>query len=143
VVPQISSGHGIKEAGLGPPHFVHFASSFRALTDLKDSVETASELRRITKIAHLGAMRVVLLFDDMTVVVANFEPTAAKGGIFARLLNEAYFRKARIAQGGRSLAWPQGLDFCADDLYGPRRRTKSPRVTTYGVQISPEAAVLV
>jgi len=103
----------------------------------------ANDFRRIIKLVHLGELRVVLLFDDMTVVVANFAPTAAKGGIFARLLDPSYFRKARIAQGGRSLAWPQGLDFCADALYGPRRRTKSPRRTPYGVQISPEAGVLV
>lgn len=103
----------------------------------------ANDLRRIIKIAHLGEMRMVLVFDDMTVVVANFAPTAAKGGIFARLLDPAYFRKARIAHGGRSLAWPQSLDFCADALYGPRRRTKSPRLTPYGVQISPDAGVLV
>lgn len=102
----------------------------------------ANDFRKIIKIAPLNDLRVVLLFDDNTVVLANFAATAAKGGVFAKLLDPAYFSKARIAQGGRSLAWPQGLDFCADALYGPRRRTRTPRLTPYGVQVFPEAGVL-
>ena len=84
-----------------------------------------------------------LVFDDETVVVADFEPTAVKGGVFARLRDPSYFKKARIAEEGHALAWPNGLDFCADALYGPRRRTKKPRRTAYGVQIFPEAGALV
>ncbi|HSI73059.1 MAG TPA: DUF2442 domain-containing protein [Fimbriimonas sp.] len=100
-----------------------------------------NDFRRIVRIAHLGNLRLALVFDDMTVVLANFEPTAAKGGVFAKLLDLDYFKKARIAQRGRSLAWPGGLDFCADALYGPRRRTRTPRLTSYGVQVFPEASV--
>ena len=103
----------------------------------------ANDFKRISKMAHLGDLRLALVFDDSTVVVANFAQKAAKGGIFVRLLDPAYFRKARIAQGGRALAWPMGLDFDADALYGPRRRTRTPRLTPYGVQIFPEAGVLV
>lgn len=102
-----------------------------------------NEFRRIVKIAPLNNLRVVLLFDDDTVVLANFAPTAAKGGIFARLNNPDYFCKVRIAEKGHALAWPQDLDFCADALYGPKRRSKTPRVTPYGVQVFPEAGVLV
>jgi hypothetical protein len=100
-----------------------------------------NEFRTIKKLALLSDLKLALVFDDETVLVANFEATAAKGGIFARLLNPDYFKRVRIAQKGRSLAWPQGLDFCTDALYGPLRRTKTPRQTTYGVQIFPEAAV--
>lgn len=103
----------------------------------------ADDFRRIVRIAHLGDLKLALVYDDATVVVADFASTVAKGGVFARLLNPAYFHKARIAQKGRSLAWPKGLDFCADALYGPRRRTKKPRRTPYGVQIFPEAGALV
>jgi hypothetical protein len=103
----------------------------------------ANDFRRILKVARLGDLRLALVFDDGTVVLANFAATAAKGGIFSHLLEPDYFRKARIAQGGRSLAWPRGLDLCADALYGPRRRTKSPRLTPYSVQVLPEATVLV
>ena len=102
----------------------------------------ANDFRCIKKIAHLGELRIALVFDNETVVIANFASTVEKGGIFSRLNDDAYFRKARISQGGRSLAWPDGLDFCADALYGPTRRTKSPRLTAYGVQIFPEVGVL-
>jgi hypothetical protein len=102
----------------------------------------ANGFRRIVKVARLGDQRLALVFDDDTVVLASFSQAAAKGGIFARLVDTEYFKRVRIAQGGRSLAWPQGLDFCADALYGPTRRTRTPRQTPYGVQVFPEAAVL-
>lgn len=103
----------------------------------------ANDFRRIVRIAQLGDLKMALVYDDATVVVADFTAIAAKGGVFARLLDPAYFKKARIAEEGHALAWPQGLDFCADALYGPRRRTKNPRRTPYGVQIFPEAGALV
>jgi len=92
--------------------------------------------------AGCRGLKVALVFDDATVVVADFEPTAANGEMFARLRNSAYFKKARITESGHALAWPNGLDFCADALYGPRRRTKHLRRTAYGVEIFPEAGAL-
>lgn len=103
----------------------------------------ANDFKRIIKIAHLGDLKLALVYSDATVVFADFAATAAKGGVFSRLLDPKYFAKARIAEDGHVLAWPQGLDFCADALYGPRRRTKKPRRTPYGVQIFPEAGALV
>jgi len=38
-------------------------------------------------------------------------------GVFAPLADPAFFAKASIGDGGRSLEWPGELDFCADALW--------------------------
>lgn len=91
----------------------------------------SNKLHRIKKVAFLGSMRLALVFDDDRVVVADFSETGERSGLFSRLKDEAYFAKAKTVREGRAIAWPDGLDFCADSLYLERGKRKSGLTTDF------------
>lgn len=97
----------------------------------------SSDFPRIEKVARLSGKKLALEFDDGRIVVADFEGVAARGGVFEPLNDPVFFRKVRAARGGRALAWPQGLDFCADALYVPQARPRQspPAETPFGAKV--------
>lgn len=57
-----------------------------------------------------------LKYSDGGVVVADFKPIIAKGGVFAGLADPQFFSQVRLGERGRSVEWPDELDFCADSF---------------------------
>lgn len=74
-------------------------------------------LRRILNAAAESGYRVRLTFDDGDTVCVDFGPVAAGGGIFTPLGDPDFFSQVRVEEGGRVLAWPGELEFCADALW--------------------------
>ena len=101
------------------------------------------KLPRISNVAVLPPSRLVLEFDDGSVVLVDMEPVASKGGVFERLKDERYFRRVRISNGGRSLAWPERLDFCADAFYVKLPARRKHVTNAFGAQVfGPSAEVV-
>jgi len=102
-------------------------------------------MQRIIRVAVLPPLKLVLEFEDGRVVVADLTQLAAKGGVFARLRDEKYFKKVKLANGGRSVAWPNRLDFCADALYVSQAKIRrhKPTINAFGAQIFVPAAEVV
>jgi hypothetical protein len=50
------------------------------------------------------------------VTVHRFEHLAGKG-VFAAFTDPAFFERVRVGGRGRSLEWPDDIDFCADALW--------------------------
>ena len=102
-------------------------------------------LPRIARVAPLAPLSLVVQFDDGTIVVADLSAVAARGAVFARLGDERYFKRARVTNGGRAVAWPHGLDFCADALYldqVPRHKAQT-AINSFGARIfAPSAEVI-
>ncbi len=96
-----------------------------------------STFPRLRRLANLGDMRLALVFEDGRLVVVDLTETANKGGVYARLSDPSFFAKARISQKGRALAWPGGLDFCADSLYGQGAAIQAVRAqgTPFGARV--------
>lgn len=50
-------------------------------------------------------------------IKADFKPLIERGGVLAPLRDPAVFAKAHIGPRGRSLAWGEDIEFCADGLW--------------------------
>jgi hypothetical protein len=72
---------------------------------------------RIVQVHPKPDLAVELRYEDGTVGEISFGDVAERGGIFARLVDPAYFERVRVGEDGRYLEWPDELDFCADALY--------------------------
>jgi hypothetical protein len=59
---------------------------------------------------------VVLTWANGETTVASFRDLVGKG-VFAAFADPTFFAQTRVGDGGRSLEWPGGLDFCADALW--------------------------
>ncbi len=46
-----------------------------------------------------------------------FESKIQKGTVTEPLSDQSFFKRAKIASGGRAIEWPGGVDFCADSLW--------------------------
>lgn len=57
-----------------------------------------------------------LNYSDGEVVVADFKPIIAKGGVFSVLADQQFFNQVRLGEQGRYIEWPDELDFCADSF---------------------------
>jgi hypothetical protein len=57
-----------------------------------------------------------ITYSDGVVVLADFKSLLQKGGVMSRLADAAVFARARIGPRGRSVAWDDDIDFCADGL---------------------------
>ncbi len=64
-----------------------------------------------------GDMLIRLAFYNGNAGTVDFKPISERGGMFSRLADPQFFRKAQVSDDGRILAWPGELEFCADALY--------------------------
>ncbi len=64
----------------------------------------------------LESAKLSILFDDGLTAELNFDSRIAKGGVFAKLADPAFFKKVKAAKSGRYIYWPGGIAFCADAL---------------------------
>ncbi|MHC9539185.1 MAG: DUF2442 domain-containing protein [Vulcanimicrobiota bacterium] len=72
------------------------------------------ELHSVTEIKHLFDYTLLLVFDDGTVKVLDFEPQLW-GEMMEPLKDVNLFKQAYIDNG--TVSWPNGADFCPDSLY--------------------------
>ncbi|MFN0112610.1 MAG: DUF2442 domain-containing protein [Blastocatellia bacterium] len=70
----------------------------------------------IEEIKPLPDFLLELNYTDGEVVVANFKPIIAKGGVFTILADPQFFNQVKLGERGRYIEWPDELDFCADSF---------------------------
>ena len=73
-------------------------------------------MNKIEQFKLLPENRLALRYDDGAEFIVDMNPVISRGGVFARLKQPEYFALARLGPRGRSLLWPDELDFCADAL---------------------------
>lgn len=72
----------------------------------------------------------VLYYSDGERVVVDFKPVIARGGVFARLADPAFFAQVAVGERGRYIEWPGSLDFCADALWKEGHHDAAPEPAT-------------
>ncbi|MEK7833991.1 MAG: DUF2442 domain-containing protein [Acidobacteriota bacterium] len=70
----------------------------------------------IEQIKTLPDFLLELNYSDGGIVVADFKPIIAKGGVFSVLADPQVFNQVRLGERGRYIEWPDELDFCADSF---------------------------
>jgi len=75
------------------------------------------EWHRISKAIPSSNRVVTLEFSDQTVYNFDLKPFIKKGNVFENLLDDDIFFKVQIGAKGRSLEFPNEIDFCADSLW--------------------------
>jgi hypothetical protein len=86
-------------------------------------------MNRIIRIKLLGGYKIEIHFNDGSVKIVNFRHFIGKG-ISQELLDENYFSKAEIENGG-GLAWPNGYDFCPNFLHDYEEIGKSKAISEH------------
>ncbi len=76
-----------------------------------------NDLAKIKKVAMLDGFFIEIFFQDGEEKVVDFKPFLnAKSSLTKPLLEKAFFGKVKVLENGRGLQWPNGYDFCADNL---------------------------
>jgi len=76
-----------------------------------------SEFHRIINVKPLEGNIVRIKFDDNSYFDFDLNSYIYSGSVFESLRSDDIFNKVSIAQDGRALEFPGGLDFCADSLW--------------------------
>ena len=80
---------------------------------------------RIVAVRALQNFCVELTFTDGLCRIVDLGPwVKGHGGVFLPLQEESYFRQVSVDSETRSIAWPNGVDFCPDMLYSLASETK-------------------
>ena len=72
---------------------------------------------KITKATPAQNKIVNIEFTDNTIYSFDLKPFIKKGNVFEVLEDDSIFNKVKIGENGRSLEFPNELDFCADSLW--------------------------
>jgi len=68
---------------------------------------------------------VALTWANGVTTTSNFRHLVGKG-VFAALTDPAVFAQAHVGERGRSLEWPDEIDFCADALWFETHKADAP-----------------
>ncbi len=93
-----------------------------------------ADMERIVSARPTADGVVELAFANGSCRAVDFKPVIARGNLFARLADPAFFALVKVAPNGRYLVWPDDLEFCADALLMSGERLEAEPV---GVQSSP------
>ena len=74
-------------------------------------------MHRIQSLEILTDHRLRLRFEDGSAGVLDLGADIQAGGVFAALGDPTVFGAATPEHGGRILAWPCGVDLCADAIW--------------------------
>jgi hypothetical protein len=72
---------------------------------------------KINKIERLNDYNLELFFNDNTKLLFDLSPYFHKDSVFNQLMDKQLFNQVQISDDGRSLIFPNELDFCADSLW--------------------------
>jgi hypothetical protein len=73
-------------------------------------------MNTITRVMIEPNFELRLTYVDGAEVLVDFKPVIEVGGVFARLKDLDFFNQVKIGSRGRSIEWPDEIDFCADAL---------------------------
>jgi len=71
----------------------------------------------LTKIEFLGNYKLKLFFDNGKKGIVDFQDYINKGGVFSRLSDINFFKKAFIHEELGVLCWPGEIDIAPETLY--------------------------
>ncbi len=71
----------------------------------------------ISKVVPIDNRIVILEFADNTIYDFDLKPLIKKGNVFECLLDDSNFYNVKIGNAGRTLDFPNEIDFCADALW--------------------------
>jgi hypothetical protein len=75
-------------------------------------------LPRIKGVRHAGEYRLELRFTDGTTSDVDLRGRiTGRGGVFLPLQDVEFFKQVRVDSEAGTIVWPNGVDFCPDDLY--------------------------
>jgi hypothetical protein len=74
-------------------------------------------MKKILAVQTLPNFGIKLTYDSGKVVELDFSSKILKGTVTEPLSDPEFFKRVRIARGGRALEWPGEVDFCADALW--------------------------
>ncbi|MBM3329086.1 MAG: DUF2442 domain-containing protein [Calditrichaeota bacterium] len=74
-------------------------------------------LHRIVSIESLPGRSLAVEFSDGETLIKDLNEVISRGNLAAPLADPNFLRQVRITERGRSLLWPNGLEFCADALH--------------------------
>ncbi len=70
----------------------------------------------IISVKVLQGYRLEMTYNDGVIAVKELNPLIQRGNLYGALADETFLRQVQITERGRSLLWPNGLEFCADAL---------------------------
>ena len=82
-------------------------------------------LARVTKVEHIGARTLRIVFSDGLVRELDF--TGALPGVLATLDDDITFASATVDRTAGTVCWPNGLDLDPDVLHGDRQPASTPQ----------------
>jgi hypothetical protein len=71
----------------------------------------------LAEIKFLENRKMELTFEDGKKGVVDFESYTKRGGLFSRLTDPQYFKKAYVDEDWKVLCWPDNLDIAPETLY--------------------------
>jgi hypothetical protein len=74
-------------------------------------------LHDVTAASHQGGYLIEIEFDDGRRGVVDFSPYLARGGVFARFRDPAYFQRFRVDAEVGTLVWEGEVDVAPETLY--------------------------
>ena len=92
----------------------------------------------ITATADPSTRTVTLTWANGATTVNGFAHLAGKG-VFAPLADPVFFAQVRVGTRGRSLEWPDEIDFCADALWFETHPAEAPRHAPTDQEAQPAA----
>lgn len=73
---------------------------------------------RVSGVRHIKDHKLEISFTDGTVAEIDFrQRIVGRGGVFAPLESEEFFKQVTVDREAGTLLWPNGVDFCPDVLY--------------------------
>jgi hypothetical protein len=87
-------------------------------------------LRRIIRAIPLKNRIVRLEYADGARVDVDFAPIIREGGVFGPLGRDEIFSQVTVASNGRSISWPDDVDFCADALWKTGTSSPAPQLAS-------------
>ena len=73
-------------------------------------------MHEIRDVKALANHRLSVLYEDGAQFIVDMAPLIERGGLFGQMKEPEFFSQVVIGPRGRSLCWPNELDFCADAL---------------------------
>jgi hypothetical protein len=71
----------------------------------------------VKNVRYLNGYKLEVTFEDNAKGVVDFHNHIKRGGIFARLTDQSYFRQVYVNKDLGTLCWPNGEDIAPETLY--------------------------